>query len=153
VGPKLIESAAASDTPTRSHAEGARNMFSGQSITALVVDDDPDVVEFMTHVLRSTGCDASFALDGDEALQQAEGNDPDIVFLDINIPEQDGWLVCSKLKMPPKGPAIVLITGRTENDTDRFASFVHADDVLRKPFSGEDVLRVMADIGCGVAKA
>ena len=128
-------------------------MFPGPKLSVLVVDDDPDVIEFMTHVLRSAGCDVCFALDGDEALRQAEANEPDVVFLDINIPEQDGWLVCSKLKVPLQGPAIVLITGRTENDTDRFASFVHADDILRKPFSDEDVLRVMAEIGRSVARA
>ncbi|MBP88552.1 MAG: hypothetical protein CMJ64_17860 [Planctomycetaceae bacterium] len=121
-------------------------MFYGQKLSTLVVDDDPDVVEFMTHVLRSASCDVCFALDGDEALQQAEANDPDVVFLDINIPEQDGWLVCSKLKMPVKGPKIVLITGRTENDTDRFAGFVHADEVLKKPFTEEDVLRVLKEV-------
>jgi CheY-like chemotaxis protein len=126
-------------------------MFHGQRLSTLVVDDDPDVIEFMTHVLRSAGCEVCCALDGDEALQQAEASDPDIVFLDINIPEQDGWLVCSKLKMPAKGPTIVLITGRTENDTDRFAGFVHADGVLRKPFSEKDVLRVM-DKSCRTAE-
>lgn len=121
-------------------------MLRGQTVSTLVVDDDPDVVEFMTHLLRSAGYDVSSASDGDEALRQAEAHDPDVVFLDINIPEQDGWLVCSKLKMPPKGPTIVLITGRTENDTDRFAGFVHADEVLRKPFTEEDVRRVMDEV-------
>ena len=128
-------------------------MFHRQRLSTLVVDDDPDVVEFMTHVLRSAGCDVCSAGDGDEALQQAEAHDPDVIFLDINIPEQDGWLVCSKLKMPLKGPSIVLITGRTERDTDRFASFVQADDVLRKPFSDEDVLRVMKEMARTSAKA
>ena len=68
---------------------------------------------------------------------------PDLVFLDICIPEQDGWLVCSKLKLRPNAPTIVLMTGSTENKTDRFADFVHADVVLRKPFSEEDVLNVL----------
>lgn len=128
-------------------------MFHGQRLSTLVVDDDPDVVQFMTHVLRSAGHEVFSALDGDEALQQAEAYDPDVVFLDINIPEQDGWLVCSKLKMPVGGPKIVLITGRTEDDTNRFACFVHADEVLRKPFTAEDVLRVMNDVCTDAAEA
>ncbi|MBC8355737.1 MAG: response regulator [Planctomycetes bacterium] len=118
-------------------------MFYEQKLSVLVVDDDSDVVEFMTHVLRAADCDVCSATDGEQALQQAEANKLDIVFLDINIPEQDGWLVCSKLKMPLDGPRIVLITGRTDSDTDRFAGFVHADEVLKKPFSEEDVLRIL----------
>ena len=118
-------------------------MFPEQRLSTLVVDDDSDVVEFMTHVLRSANCDVYSAVDGEQALEQAEANDLDVVFLDINIPEQDGWLVCSKLKIRIDGPRIVLITGRTESDTDRFARFVHADDVLKKPFSEEEVLRIL----------
>ena len=118
-------------------------MYPEQRLSALVVDDDPDILEFMTHVLQSMGCGVCTAVDGEQALEQAEANHPDVVFLDINIPEQDGWLVCSKLKMPLDGPRIILITGRTDDDTDRFAEFVHADDVLKKPFSEADVLRVV----------
>jgi len=120
-------------------------MFNEQRVSALVVDDDPDIVEFITHVLRAANCEVCAARDGEQALQQADENDPDVVFLDINIPEQDGWLVCSKLKMRLDGPRIVLMTGRSENDTDRFAHFVHADDVLKKPFSDADVLRIVRD--------
>ena len=121
-------------------------MFPKQRLSALVVDDDPDIVEFVTHVLRSANCDVCSAFDGEQALEQAEADDPDVVFLDINIPEQDGWLVCSKLKMPLDGPRITLMTGRTESNTDRFADFVHADGVLKKPFSEKDVLRVLNDM-------
>jgi DNA-binding response OmpR family regulator len=120
-------------------------MFNEQRVSALVVDDDPDIVEFMTHVLQSENCHVCSASDGEQALQQADENDPDVVFLDINIPEQDGWLVCSKLKMRLDGPRIVLMTGRSEHDIDRFAHFVHADDVLKKPFSEADVLRIVRD--------
>lgn len=118
-------------------------MLPEQKLSTLVVDDDPDILDFMTHVLESIDCDVCCASDGDQALRQAEAHSPEMVFLDINIPEQDGWLVCSKLKMPLKAPTIVLITGRTDSDTDRFAGFVHADAVLKKPFSEDDVRRVI----------
>ena len=127
-------------------------MFHGQRLSTLVVDDDPDIIAFMSHVLRSAGCDVCLASDGDLALTQAEANHPDVVFLDINIPEQDGWLVCRKLKMLPNAPAIVLITGRTESNTDRFADFVHADGVLRKPFVSADVQRVLKEMCHTIAK-
>ena len=121
-------------------------MFPDQKLSTLVVDDEPDVVDFLAHVLRSADCEVHSAEDGERALEQADACSPDVVFLDINIPEQDGWLVCSKLKMRSNAPTIVLITGRTKGDTERFADFVHADDVLNKPFSAEDVLRIVRGI-------
>ena len=127
-------------------------MLGDQRLSTLVVDDDPDVVEIMTHFLRSANCNVRSATNGDQALQEADSFCPDIVFLDIDIPEQDGWLVCFKLKMREKAPPIVLITGRTEENTDRFADFVHADGVLRKPFSSDDVLRVMEEMCSALVK-
>lgn len=111
--------------------------------SVLVVDDNPDIVEFMTQVLAAAGCEVRSARDGEQALQEADAFSADVVFLDIVIPEQDGWLVCSKLKSSPKSPAIVLMTGHPDHKTDRFASFVDADEVLKKPFCQEDVLRVL----------
>ena len=114
--------------------------------SVLVVDDDPDIVEFMTDVLTAAGCIVRSARDGEQALQEADTFCPDAVFLDVVIPEQDGWLVCSKLKTTPNSPAIVLITGHADHKTDRFASFVDADEVLKKPFYKEDVLRVLNNL-------
>ena len=117
--------------------------MSYEQLSTLVVDDDPDVVDFLARVLNSANCKVCSANDGQRAMQQADARKPDLVFLDICIPEQDGWLVCSKLKLRPNAPTIVLMTGNTENKTDRFADFVHADVVLKKPFSEEDVLNVL----------
>jgi len=127
-------------------------MLSDQRLSTLVVDDDPDVVGFMTHFLQSANHEVRSAVNGDQALQEAESFCPDIVFLDIDIPEQDGWLVCFKLKMREKAPPIVLITGRTDENTDRFAEFVHADGVLRKPFTSDDVLSVIEEMRSAMAK-
>lgn len=127
-------------------------MLSDQRLSTLVVDDDPDVVEFMTRFLQSANCTVRSATSGEQALQEADSFCPDIVFLDVDIPDQDGWLVCFKLKMREKALPVVLITGRTEDNTDRFADFVHANGVLRKPFSSDDVLCVMEEMCSPVAK-
>ena len=62
------------------------------------------------------------------------------------IPIQDGWLVCSKLKLVKSAPKIVFITGETRPDLKQFAEFVHADAVLRKPFGVEDIGRVIDEL-------
>ena len=111
-----------------------------EPIRALVVDDDPDIREFVSGVLESVGCEVHVAADGEQALVQAFECQPEIVFLDIKMPKQFGWLVCAKLKLIEPSPTVILITGLTCDELDSFSEFVKAGDVLRKPFSAEDVL-------------
>jgi CheY-like chemotaxis protein len=110
-------------------------------IRVLVVDDDPDIRSFVGHVLKSAGCEVHFAVNGEQALDRAIVLQPELVLLDINLPLQDGWLVCAKLKLIEPSPDVVLMTGLDCDDLDRFSEFVKATDVLRKPFSAEDLLR------------
>jgi CheY-like chemotaxis protein len=109
----------------------------------LVVDDDPDILEFMEAFLLSAQCEVRTAQDGETALARAHSFRPHIVFLDIMIPEQDGWLVCSKLKTHAQSPLVVLMTGYSEGNTNDFARFVHADELLRKPFTEVDLLEML----------
>jgi DNA-binding response OmpR family regulator len=109
-------------------------------VRALVVDDDPDIREFVGGLLESVGCEVHVAVDGEQALIQAFEFQPEIVFLDVNLPKQFGWLVCAKLKLIEPSPTVILMTGLTCDDLDSFSEFVKAADVLRKPFSAEDVL-------------
>ena len=111
-----------------------------EPVRALVVDDDPDIREFVSGVLESVGCEVHVAVDGEQALIQAFEFQPEIVFLDVNLPKQFGWLVCAKLKLIEPSPTVILMTGLTCDDLDSFSEFVKAGDVLRKPFSAEDVL-------------
>ena len=111
-----------------------------KSVRALVVDDDPDIREFLNDLLEAAGCEVCSAADGGQALIKACEFRPDIVYLDIKIPEQFGWLVCAKLKLIEPSPTVVLMTGLVCDELDDFSNFVKADDVLRKPFSAEDVL-------------
>jgi len=111
-----------------------------EPIRALVVDDDPDIREFVSGVLESVGCEVHVAADGEQALVQAFEFQPEIVFLDVKLPKQFGWLVCAKLKLIEPSPTVILITGLTCDHLDSFSEFVKAGDVLRKPFSAGDVL-------------
>ena len=109
-------------------------------VRVLVVDDDPDITEFVGDLLESAGCDVQIAGDGEQALSQAFEFVPEIVFLDLNIPKQYGWLVCAKLKLVEPSPKVILMTGLAWDDLDEFSEFVKAGNVLRKPFSEDDVL-------------
>ncbi len=115
-------------------------------VRALVVDDDSDIQEFVGRLLESAGYEVRIVADGEQAIIQASEFQPDIIFLDIMIPGQSGWLVCSKFKSVKPAPKIVLMTGLTWNNLDSFSEFVNADDVLRKPFSAEDVLGLISNV-------
>jgi len=108
--------------------------------SALVVDDNVDTRDFVGAILTDQGCEVHYAVDGDQALSMARQLRPQIVYLDIDIPEQDGWLVCAKLKHFRAAPIVVLMTGDIREDLFQFAEFVKADEVLRKPFSASDII-------------
>jgi two-component system, OmpR family, response regulator len=113
---------------------------------ALVVDDDPSVVEFVAAVLRSRGWDVQQGRTGDEALAEARRFSPDVIFLDVMIPEQSGWLVCAKLKLVGYSPPIVFMTGLSGRSVSQNAEFVGADGLLHKPFAAKDVLRIVEQL-------
>jgi CheY-like chemotaxis protein len=113
------------------------------SVRALVVDDDPGIRRTVSLLLESVGCNVQTAADGEQALIQALEFQAEIVFLDINLPLQRGWLVCAKLKLVDPSPSVVLMTGLACDELSSFSEFVKADAVLRKPFSEQDLLGLL----------
>jgi CheY-like chemotaxis protein len=90
------------------------------ALRVLVVDDDPDTVDFLAILLRLHGYGVSTALDGPGALQAAEAHWPDVAVLDLLLPGMDGWQVLKGLREKcgeRKRPRFVAVTGygRTED--------------------------------------
>lgn len=127
--------------------------FTAQNqLRALVVEDDPETRELVSLALRSRGWAVRQAATGDEALAEARSFQPDLIFLDTTIPQQSGWLVCAKLKLFGDGPAVVFMTTRAGCRLTPHASLVGVDQVLYKPFSQPDVLRVAAELAPAAAQ-
>lgn len=116
----------------------------------LVVDDEPDAVELLEHNLRSQGYAVSTAADGFEALQKAATTIPDLIILDLMMPEMDGLEVCKRLRGNPNTARvnILMLTAKT-TEIDRVLGFeLGADDYVVKPFSlRELMLRVKSLLG------
>lgn len=114
--------------------------------TVLVVDDEPTIVEVVSRYLERAGFETHAAADGPEALRQAELHRPDLLVLDVMLPQLDGIEVMRRLQERP-GPrtAVILLTARGE-EPDRLVGLRHgADDYVVKPFSpNELVARVEA---------
>ena len=91
--------------------------------TVLVVDDDPDAREFLTTVLQDNGFAAATAKDGDEAIKMIEQKVPDLVALDITMPEKSGVAVYRRLKEDDqlKSVPVIIVTGISD-DFKKFIS-------------------------------
>ena len=105
----------------------------------LVVDDEPSVTDLLAYNLRKAHYDVSIAADGREALRLAGEFQPDLILLDLMIPEVDGLDVCRELRKSSNVP-IIMITALGE-ETDRVVGLeLGADDYVTKPFSVRELM-------------
>ena len=110
----------------------------------LVVDDDPKVCETLDRYLAHAGYATASALDGRRALEAVRTFAPDLIVLDIMLPELDGLQICREIRAASNVPIIFLTARSTERD--KLAGLAEgADDYLTKPFSPRElVARVQA---------
>jgi DNA-binding response OmpR family regulator len=111
----------------------------------LVVDDEPDALELIEYNLRSTGYQVFTAGDGVKALALARRHLPDVVVLDLMLPEIDGIEVCKILRRNPETTEVpILMLTAKADEIDRVIGLeVGADDYVTKPFSPRElVLRI-----------
>jgi two-component system OmpR family response regulator len=106
----------------------------------LVVDDEPNIRELLTTSLRFAGFDVVGAGDGAEALALAEQHRPDLVVLDVMMPDMDGFTVTRKLRERGRDIPVVFLTARDETGDKVTGLTVGGDDYVTKPFSLEEVV-------------
>lgn len=113
----------------------------GKSI--LIVDDDPDIVTAIQVGLADTGATIQTASDGSTAVTVAEQNHPDLVILDIMLPQKSGFLVLEKLRQnKDKRPRVIMITGNLGKRHQQYAESLGVDFYLHKPFRMDKLLEV-----------
>jgi two-component system, OmpR family, KDP operon response regulator KdpE len=106
---------------------------------ALVVEDDPNIVDLIRSNLAVRGFDTVVSADGARALQLLDTEEPDIVLLDLMLPEADGFELC-RLMRERSGVAIIVVSARGGERDKVTALNMGADDYLTKPFSIEELL-------------
>jgi twitching motility two-component system response regulator PilH len=110
--------------------------------TILVVDDSPTDLRLMASPLTEKGYRVITAVDGEEALEMALRQRPDLIVLDVILPKKNGFQVCRQLKTSPdtKDIKILMVTSKTQ-DSDRIWGLKQgADGYMTKPFDDEDYL-------------
>ena len=111
----------------------------------LTVDDEQEMTELLAFSLGAAGYDVDQAHDGVEALEKAQMYHPDLILLDVMLPELDGFSVCEILRRTPETASIpvILLTGWTSETARRLGLESGANDYMVKPFSTRElVLRV-----------
>jgi two-component system KDP operon response regulator KdpE len=109
------------------------------STRALVVEDDPNIVDLIRSNLSVRGFDTVVSADGNRALQLLETESPDIVLLDLMLPEADGFELCRQIR-ERSAVAIIVVSARGGERDKVTALNMGADDYMTKPFSIEELL-------------
>lgn len=121
---------------------GCSRVLQPVSARILVVDDEPDAIELIRFNLKASGYDVITAEDGEEALLKARKFSPDLILLDVMLPEIDGLEVCKILRRDPataKLPVVMLTAKASEIDRVLGLEF-GADDYVTKPFSPRELI-------------
>jgi len=114
----------------------------------LVVEDDPDLVELLSFNLRGCGFTVSAAADGIDALKKARSIVPDLILLDLMLPELDGFAVCETLRREPATAAIpiIMVTAMSSHIARLTGMEAGANDFITKPFSPKQLISRVQDL-------
>jgi two-component system alkaline phosphatase synthesis response regulator PhoP len=106
----------------------------------LIIEDEPDLIKGLKLNLSDEGFDVDWAADGIEGLRKAVEEAPDLIILDIMLPEMDGLEVCRKLRQKYISIPIIMLTAKGEEIDKVVGLEIGADDYITKPFSIRELI-------------
>ena len=115
--------------------------------TVLIVEDEKNIVDILRFNLQREGYQTREAYDGEDGLNKARGEKPDLILLDVMLPRMNGFEVCRALRQAGDNVPVIILTAR-EEETDKVLGLeIGADDYITKPFSMRELMaRVKANI-------
>lgn len=114
-------------------------LYASERHSVLVVEDEPDTVLLLKHVLRSAGFNVLGALSGAEALKKTAELKPDLIMLDLMMPDMDGWETYNYIRQMCDTPVIVISAHGNKEDVVK-ALRLGVDDYVTKPFFNAEVI-------------
>jgi CheY-like chemotaxis protein len=126
---------------------------SSAGLRVLVVDDNLDAAQALALLLRLRGHDVRVALDGAQALTEAAAHRPHVAFLDIDLPDIDGYELARRLRADPVQAVarLVALTGHTHDEDRRLATAAGFDELLIKPIGLEELTAALPLSGGGAS--
>jgi CheY-like chemotaxis protein len=127
-------------------AAGTGRVRSRGPLRVLVVDDNVDSAEMLQVLLGSMGHDAQLAHDGKSAIAAAAAQKPQVVLLDIGLPDMDGYEVARQIRARQDGPMrLIALTGWSQDDTREKARDAGFDHHLTKPTEPDALERLLSE--------
>jgi two-component system response regulator VicR len=112
----------------------------------LIIDDEKPIVDILKFNLKKDGYSTFEAYDGEEGLNMAINNKPDLILLDVMLPKMDGFSVCKKLREKMTTP-VIMLTAKEEEVDKVLGLELGADDYITKPFSVRELMaRIRANL-------
>ena len=108
----------------------------------LVVEDEPNIVDSLSFLMKQAGFQVQIARDGDAAIRVMESRVPDLVLLDVMLPRRDGYDVCREIRGNPAwgDVKIMMLTAKGRALDRRKGMELGADDYVTKPFSTREIV-------------
>jgi DNA-binding response OmpR family regulator len=123
-----------------------------KKVVVLVVDDEERIVNFLRSKLRVSGYDVLTAGNGKEAFEQFHNNNPDLIILDLVMPEMDGYSFLKELRAFSQVPVIIL--SAKNEDVDKIQGLnMGADDYLPKPFNPNELIARVEAVSRRISQA
>ena len=141
--PRLALSGGSEEAPRFLPGSGPSVGAMADAARLLVVDDEDALVDMLRDALRFAGYEVHVARRGFEALAAAAEVEPDLIILDVNLPDIDGFEICRRLRAAGSEVPVVFLTARDDRDDVRTGFTRGGDDYLTKPFSLEEL-----DLAC-----
>ena len=111
-----------------------------ENIKVLVVDDEPSIRDLLSRQLRFAGFSVAAVANGNDAVLAAEKSNPDIILLDVMLPDMNGFSVTKKLRSMGINAPVLFLTARDETEDKITGLTVGGDDYMTKPFSLDEIV-------------
>lgn len=114
----------------------------------LLAEDEPNIVESLTFLLERAGFDVRVEMDGRAALAEALSNPPDVLVLDVMLPEMDGYEILRQLRADPRGSGlpVLMLTAKGQREDREMALACGADLFITKPFANSELIAAVEDL-------
>ena len=114
----------------------------------LIVDDEPNIVAALEYLLARNGYEVRSAANGEQALREVEAFAPDLVLLDIMMPQQSGYEVCQRIRSRPEwgGIRILMLSAKGREAEVSKGLSLGADLYVTKPFSNAELVARIAEL-------
>ena len=111
----------------------------------LLVEDDVDLLDLTTYALRREGYTVLAAIDGQQALQRWEAEQPDIVLLDVNMPKLNGFEVCRRIRHEGQTP-VIMLTAKADFSSVATGWNMDVDNYVTKPFNVDELAQTVKNV-------